>query len=351
MPMTSIIGIEKFMELRKILPVIDVRSPQEFAGGHIPGALNIPLFSDNERSIVGKTYKKSGRDKAIMAGLDIAGAKLSSFVKTALGNAPGKRVLIHCWRGGMRSEAMGWLLSFAGFDVFLLEGGYKEYRRYIRNRWDDPVMLITLSGKTGTGKTEILRQLGGNGQQVIDLEHHARHKGSAFGGIGQPPQPTNEQFENELADSWLALERSEIVWVEDESRSIGSLFLPDALYHKMTGCPAVCLEMPDELRIRRLVSDYASCPENLLLEAINKISRKLGGQNAKAAAEAVESKNFADAARLILRYYDKTYSYDLSKRDPEKVFMLQTTTADPAENARLLTGFCREKGLISTVNQ
>ncbi|TVR73788.1 MAG: tRNA 2-selenouridine(34) synthase MnmH [Marinilabiliales bacterium] len=347
--MTSHIGIEKFMELRKSLPVIDVRSPQEFNQGHIPGAVNIPLFSDNERSIVGKAYKNNGSHEAVMAGLDIAGKKLSSFVRAALRRAPGNKVQIHCWRGGMRSEAMGWLLSFAGFDVFILDGGYKEYRRYIRSRWEDPVMLIALSGKTGTGKTDILDQLRHLGQQVIDLEKLACHKGSAFGSLGQPPQPTNEQFENNLADTWLSLDRSEVAWVEDESRSIGSLFIPDALHRKIAESPAVCLEMPDELRVGRLVRDYSSFPEHLLTASVEKIKKKLGRQHAAAATEAIKNKDFSLAARIILKYYDKAYSYDLSQRDPERVFMLQTGTADPAENARLLTGLCREKGLISTV--
>ncbi len=344
--MTNYIGIDEFLELRRSVSVLDVRSPQEYGQGHVPGAVNLPLFSNAERSLVGKTYKEKGRDKAILYGLDFAGKKLSIYVTNALRTAPQKRVLMHCWRGGMRSEAMGWLLSFSGFDISLLNGGYKAYREFIRNQWDSPANIIALSGKTGAGKTEILEHLRQMGQQVVDLEKLACHKGSAFGSLGQPPQPTNEQFENDLADKWIGLDWSRVTWIEDESRSIGCVSIPGNLKESMQNCTVVCLDMPVELRVGRLVRDYSSFPENLLAASVEKIKKKLGGQHATAAVKAIENKDFSLAARIILKYYDKAYSYDLKKREKQKVLTINTDTADAGTNARRIIEYCGKKGLL-----
>ncbi|MFO7923032.1 MAG: tRNA 2-selenouridine(34) synthase MnmH [Bacteroidales bacterium] len=318
--MTSYIDTGEFMGLRKTLSVLDVRSPLEFEAGHIPGAINLPLFDNQERTMVGTAYKKSGREKAMLVGLEYAGKKLTSYVSGARRAAANRKVLMHCWRGGMRSESMAWLLSLAGFDVFLLKGGYKAYRKYIRKLWETPGPFIVLSGKTGTGKTDILNYLEKTGQQVIDLEGYAHHKGSAFGSLGELPQPTNEQFENDLADKWLKLDHSQITWAEDESRSIGRVSIPEKLNETIHSCTTVCLDMPENLRIDRLVHDYAAFPKPLLKQSVEKIRRKLGGQNANKAIEAIENEDFRLAVSVVLKYYDKTYSYDLAKREPRRVF-------------------------------
>jgi tRNA 2-selenouridine synthase len=340
------VGIVNFMEMAGEFPVLDVRSPAEFEQGHIPGAINMPLFDDDERARVGTAYKKSGREKALLVGLEYAGKKLPSYVTGAKGVSSGKKVLMHCWRGGMRSESMSWLLCLAGFDVYLLEGGYKSYRRYIRQLWEKMNRIIVLSGKTGTGKTEILRQMQQMGQQVLDFEYHARHKGSAFGALGESAQPTSEQFENDLAERWVELDPSLVTWTEDESRNIGCVSIPEKLNETIHSCTVVCLDMPEELRIGRLVVDYASFPESLLLQSIEKIRLKLGGQNAKLASEAVQRGDFGQAAGIILKYYDKAYNFDLAKREPEKVFMLRTDTADARKNAEKILEFCKSKSLV-----
>ncbi len=336
----------EFIELRKTIPVLDVRSPREFKEGHIPGAINLPLFDDRERSIVGTAYKKSGRDKALLVGLDYAGKKLTCYVSGARKAAPAMKVLIHCWRGGMRSESMAWLLSLAGFDTCVLNGGYKAYRRYIRDLWSMPGQVIVLSGKTGTGKTDILKIMEQMGQQVIDLERYARHKGSAFGSLGESPQPTNEQFENDIADRWMELDHSRVIWTEDESRSIGYVSLPLKFNETIHSCRVVCLDMPVKLRIERLVNEYAGYPKPLLKQSVEKISRKLGGQNVKKAIEAINNEDFGLAAGILLKYYDKTYSYDIAKRDPDKVITVPTDIADAKENAVRIISFCKQNSII-----
>src|SRR5579863_3083778 len=192
------IAIESFVQLDNSIPVVDVRTPAEFVQGHIVGAYNIPLFSDDERVQVGTTYKLLGREQAILLGFDLTGAKWSGFIKQALEIAPDKKIALHCWRGGMRSGAMAWALNLYGFDVYLLEGGYKKYRRWVLDQFEQKYNLLILGGMTGSGKTQILHQLRGLGQQVIDLEDLAQHQGSSYGTMNKLVQPSQEQFENDL---------------------------------------------------------------------------------------------------------------------------------------------------------
>lgn len=327
------IEIEEFLSLRQQMPVFDVRSPAEFTDGHIPGAFNLPLFDNDERKIVGTIYKKSGREAAIFEGLGFVGKKMQWYIKEARKHAPGKKLLIHCWRGGMRSESLAWLLQTAGFEVFVLNGGYKSYRQFIRMGWERPAIIHVVSGKTGSGKTEILHHLQSMEQQVLDLEGLAHHKGSAFGAIGELPQPTNEQFENDLADHWLNLDFNLPIWLEDESHYIGGVFIPEPLFVQKQNGKIFCVEIPHDQRIQRLIKDYASFPKDLLVSSIEKISRRLGGQHAKAAVEAIEQDDFATAIDIVLFYYDKTYAHGLSQKIPSRINYVHCPGADALENA------------------
>src|SRR5512145_3233013 len=175
--------IKDFLELAGTIPVVDVRSPSEFKHGHIPGAINIPLFDDKEREIVGTEYSKEGRARAILTGLQLSGPSMHTRLDQALKIAKNRKLLVHCWRGGMRSEAMAWLFSLGNIDTEVLEGGYKAYRRFVLETLSSPRKLIILGGLTGSGKTDILKYLSEAGRQVIDLERLANHKGSAFGSL------------------------------------------------------------------------------------------------------------------------------------------------------------------------
>jgi tRNA 2-selenouridine synthase len=344
--MVETIDAEDFLKCSENSPVIDVRSPAEFAQGHIPGAANLPIFSNEERIIMGTLYKNSGRETSILKGLDIVGPKMSGFVKQAKKIAPKRKLLMHCWRGGMRSDSMAWLLSTAGFQVQLLEGGYKSYRKYIREKLEAASNFIILSGKTGSGKTEVLLQMKSMGMQVIDLEGMANHKGSAFGALGEDPQPTNEQFENDLYKSWAGLDHTQTIFLEDESRSIGKVVLPEGFFQKMRTCPVFRLEMGEELRVKRLVVDYCKYPKEQLIESVRKIERRIGGQNANKIIDAIETENFYTAIALVLGYYDKSYNYGLTKRENPEIHYLETDTLDGEKNAELVIEFYTGLGKI-----
>ncbi len=317
------IGPEQFLEQAKTHAVLDVRSPAEFLQGHIPGSISFPLFTDEERKRVGIVFKNSGKEASVLLGLDFVGPKMSSFVKSAREIAPSREVLVHCWRGGMRSAAMAWLLETAGFNVKILTGGYKAYRRYIRQETGSGYRLIILGGYTGTGKSEILKSLKVSGQQVLDLEQLASHKGSAFGDLAQRPQPTNEQFENTMIHELLKFDTAIPVWVEDESRSIGIVSIPDPFYLKMKESTMIFLDMEKEKRVDNLVREYSDFDPILLENAIIKVSEKLGGLNTTLSIEALHQKEYRKVVTLLLGYYDKAYLAGLEKRNKSTVVYLK----------------------------
>ncbi len=304
--------IAELLEQRGACPLLDVRSPGEYAQGHIPCAVSFPLFSDAERAAVGTLYKQTGKEDAMELGLRYVGPKLESFVKEAKALAPGRKIMVHCWRGGQRSGAMAWLLRQAGFEVETMPGGYKAYRKWVLECFESsPLQLVVLGGQTGSGKTKILHELARLGEQVIDLEGLANHKGSAFGFIGELPQPTVEQFENDLFDRILALDLTKRIWVENESHSIGRVFIPEPFWKKMKIAPLVNIKIPDEARIQNLLEDYVLTDKADLVTAFNKIGKKLGGNNLKTALEALERDDYPSAAKIALWYYDKTYQHGI----------------------------------------
>ncbi len=323
----------EFLNLVRTVPVVDVRSEKEYLQGHIPGALSLPLFNDEERAVVGTLYKNSGREASVLKGLELAGPKLADFVKLLHKMTDLKKILVHCWRGGMRSESMAWLFQVAGYEVFVLEGGYKAYRRFIRERLSQYANIIVLGGLTGSGKTEILHLLGQMGEQVLDLEKLACHKGSVFGGFGQPCQPTNEQFENDIFVAWGNMDPSRRLWIEDESRMIGNVSIPDPLFEQMNCAVLIKIDTGRERRINRLVDEYAKVDKQVLHSAIFKISEKLGGTNTKTALAAIDAGDFKTVAGLALSYYDKTYSHSvLSRKNPE-IHTVSIESNDPEKNA------------------
>lgn len=317
--MAQLLSPESFLQLNHQWPVIDVRSPAEYELGHIPGAISFPLFSNEERAQVGTRYKQSGKEFALELGLDIIGPKMSAFVRQAKKIAPQRKILIHCWRGGMRSASMGWLLETAGFEVGLLQGGYKAYRHYVRESFSKCQNLLVLGGFTGSGKTEVLKALQLQGEQVLDLEGIGNHKGSAFGAIGQEPQPTNEQFENELGKVWQTLNLTKRIWVEDESKALGTVSIPETLFQKLREAKVVRIIIPKPIRELRLVDEYASLDKEQLRSAIERIERRLGGLRTRQAIEYLEQSDFQKVAELTLHYYDKAYLLGIGSRKPETI--------------------------------
>lgn len=358
------INIEEFLALAKHHPVFDVRSPGEYNHAHIPGAYSLPLFSDEERKVVGTTYKQKSREAAIKIGLDYFGPKMRPLVENVesivtahnyrLPASDSRLILVHCWRGGMRSGAVSWLLDMYGFRVYTLVGGYKKFRNYVLDTFKLPFQLNILGGYTGSGKTELLKALSNNAEAIIDLEGLAHHKGSAFGSIGMPKQPTQEMFENILSCELQAINNKQTqpspatthspltthyspIWLEDESQRIGLVNIPGDLWKNMRQSPVYFLDIPFEERLKHITEEYGKLDKQPLLDAIGRIKEKLGGQNAKAAAQLLEEGNTLESFRILLKYYDKFYFKGLHNREGlnSLLHIVPCESVNP-ENAKLL---------------
>lgn len=328
---------QHFLRLKDEVPVLDVRSPGEYAHGHIPGAISFPLFSDEERAVVGTAYKQQGRDIAFELGLRFVGPKMEDFVKSARKIARDGRLGVHCWRGGQRSGAMAWLLRQAGLEVQTLDGGYKAYRQYVLDGFGEADLhIVIVGGSTGSGKTKILHALKNAGEQIIDLEGIAHHKGSAFGFIGELPQPTVEQFENNLYEAIRNTSPARKVWLENESRSIGRVYIPDAFWAKMKKAPLMNVRIPLEARVNNLLEDYVLTDRADLEIAFRRIEKKLGGLKLKQAIEFLEQGEYEPAARIALEYYDKTYQYGLETNPSPDIRMLEFDHGNPLKIAETL---------------
>lgn len=373
------IQIEQFLELAKQHPVIDVRSPGEYNHAHIPGALSMPLFTDEERAVVGTAYKQESREKAIKLGLDFFGPKMRGMVEevesvigrqSAINSQQNSQlqtancVLVYCWRGGMRSGAVSWLLDLYGFKVYTLVGGYKKFRNHVLDRFKKEYLFKILGGYTGSGKTETLKQLKRNGETVIDLEELAIHKGSAFGNIGLPKQPTQEMFENllalELIQSAISNQQSanvglesenssptadyrlrtaNSVWLEDESQRIGLVNIPNELWKKMRSSPVYFLDIPFEERLKHINEEYGELDKQKMIDAIIRIKERLGGLEAKNSINHLESNNTIESFRILLKYYDKWYLKGLHNREKiNSLLHLIKCDSVTTENANRLTG-------------
>ena len=340
--MIRYLSIHDLLNLPEKVQVLDVRTPAEFEHGHIPGAFNLPLFSNEERVQVGTTYKQVGREQAILLGFDLTGAKWSGFIKQALAIAPGKKIAVHCWRGGMRSGAMAWALDLYGFEVYLLKGGYKHYRRWVRQQFENAYHLIVLGGMTGSGKTKILHQLRSAGEQIIDLEALAQHQGSSFGTMNKMVQPSQEQFENNLASDLMGLDDTRIIWVEDESITIGKRIIPNAIWYQMRAAKMIDLQVNREQRVTWLVQDYGCLNKDFLIECTERIGKRLGPEQTKQAVLAIAENRMEDFIRLVLVYYDKTYRTSLAKRPAANIHPFTTASRDIKIIAEELFMFVKE---------
>jgi len=320
--MPAELAIDDFLARPPGVPLIDVRSPAEFALGHIRGAVNVPLFSNEERAEIGTAYTRQGRRPAVSIGLRCAGPRLEVLARTLLDltDPAAPRLYIHCWRGGLRSASVAWLMETAfGCHVATLRGGYKVFRRWVLDSFAIPRELRFISGLTGSGKTEILHQLTALGECAVDLEGLARHKGSAFGQLGEDAQPSQAQFENNLAQAWRATDPDRPVWLEDESRMIGKRVLPEALWERKNHARFHVVEIPADERINHLCRGYARFAPAQLEACIEAIRPRLGGERAKAAIEALRGGDFAAACRLVLTYYDRTYQTCLTLYPQENI--------------------------------
>jgi tRNA 2-selenouridine synthase len=348
----SKITIEEFLTLAKTNLVLDVRSPSEYAHAHIPSAKSLPLFNDEERKIVGTAYKQQSKQVAIKLGLDFFGSKMNHLLEQAEEQLAASKeqftksslqtkvdcplpiancILLHCWRGGMRSAGVAWLLDLYGFKVYTLVGGYKAYRNWVLQQFEKEYHFKIIGGYTGSGKTLLLDALAKENNATIDLEGLANHKGSALGALGQLPQPTQEMFENLLAKELLeknkeTLNNNELIancspptanclWLEDESQRIGNLQIPMPLWRTMRSSKVYFFDIPFEERLNYLTEEYGVQKKDGLVTAIMRIQKRLGGLETKTAINFLLENNFKESFRILLTYYDKYYLKGLYNRE------------------------------------
>ncbi len=337
--MVQPILIQDFLQSSDTIALIDVRTPAEFEHGHIPGAVNLPLFSNEERVQVGTSYKQAGREEAILLGFDLVGAKWSGFIKEALQIAPGKKIAVHCWRGGMRSGAMAWALDLYGFEVYVIQGGYKKYRNWVHRQFEKLYLLRILGGMTGSGKTRILSELNKMGEQMIDLEGLAQHQGSSYGSMNKMVQPSQEQFENNLAGQLKGMDALREIWVEDESLTIGKLSIPKPFWNQMREAVMINIQTDLQTRVAFLTAEYGGLDKDFLAACTERIGKRLGPEQTKNAVTAVRENRMEDFIRTVLVYYDKTYRTGLSKRCAGRVFSVDAAGGDFARNANQILLF------------
>jgi tRNA 2-selenouridine synthase len=336
--MIKSIPIDQFLALKKVVPIIDVRSQGEFAQGHISGAINIPILDDDARKIVGTMYKQHGRQTAVLKGLELTGPEMSSTLRKGIKVTPDGRALVHCWRGGMRSEFFAFLMHYYGFESIVLEGGYKAYRGAVHESFNKKYDIKVLTGKTGSGKTEILHALKQNGAQIIDLEGLSHHRGSSFGALGMEPQPSQEQFENRLFEELNALDASKTIWIEDESRTIGSKVIPEGLWTQMKNAPMVEVHRTDDERMAQIILDYGHFDMEVLKVAMARIGKRLGPQHVKQALIHLDQHEISEAFAIALKYYDRAYAHLLSKREKAEIQSVDGSQKEYTEIAVELNG-------------
>ena len=311
--------LEKFISFKG--PLIDVRSPSEYYKGHLPNSINIPLFDNDERSIIGTIYKKEGRKKAVIEGLKFFEKKMEllldnlfmsidSYKDISENNNEELFIRIYCSRGGMRSQSIAWLLEKFKFNLITLKGGYKIYRRWVLDSFAKKLNIIVIGGKTGTGKTRLLSLLEKYKYQTIDLEGFACHRGSSFGGLGMKEQPSNEQFENIIAEKLNSFKCSNNIFVEAESANIGKCKIPHEFFNQMKNSRRIEILRSESNRLEELIDTYSVFKKEDLQESVLRIKKRLGPQRTKTALESINNEKWDLVCKSVLDYYDKCYEFE-----------------------------------------
>jgi tRNA 2-selenouridine synthase len=320
--------------------IIDVRSPAEFADDHLPGAISLPVLSNTERAEVGTIYKQESPFRANRVGGAIVARNIAGHLETALADMPrGWRPLIYCWRGGMRSNAMATILSSVGWPVGIVQGGYKTWRREVVAGLDldtSPLPIVLIDGPTGSGKTAILQALAEQGAQVIDLEGIANHRGSAFGGFDDQPQPAQRMFETQIWDQLRRLDLSRPIYVEAESARVGVRRVPRRMWHGMLAAPRIEIHASASVRSAFLVSAYGdavSDRESVVraLELLKPFHAKETIAEWQALADAGNHREFADV--LMREHYDPLYARSRKRREDKPVQVVELTGLEPGDIA------------------
>ncbi len=324
--------LEKFRSIKG--PLIDVRSPSEYYKGHMSNSINIPLFDNEERSIIGSIYKKEGREKAVIEGLKFFEKKMVLILDNLFMNIDSYKniseknnkefyVKIYCSRGGMRSQSIAWLLEKFNVKPVTLNGGYKIYRRWVLDSFSKKLNIVVIGGKTGTGKTKLLSLLENNKFQTIDLEGFACHRGSTFGGLGMKEQPSNEQFENKIAEKINSFKSSNNIFVEAESANIGKCKIPHEFFNQMKTSRRIEILRSESNRLDELIETYSVFKKEELQESVLRIKKRLGPQRTKIALESINNEKWDLVCKSVLDYYDRCYEYE--KVGKENISLLDLT--------------------------
>lgn len=326
------VNIHEFLQLSARCPVFDVRSPAEFNHAHIPNAFSLPLFTDEERKVVGTAYKKESREKAIKLGLDFFGSKSVKLIEQvekiiAEKKNASKEIGVHCWRGGMRSAAVAWLLDLYGFNVYLLTGGYKAYRHWAIQQFEKQYPLIIIGGYTGSDKTGVLQELKNRGEKIIDLEALAAHKGSAFGNLELNLQPSQEMFENLLANdlSKNEAQNTSVIWIEDEGQCLGNVNIPLPFFKTMRQQQVIFLNIPLKERLEHVLIEYGKHSKEKIINGIVRIKKKLGGLETKNAINFLVEDDLKNCFIILLNYYDRLYLKGAYKRENADAIITELT--------------------------
>jgi tRNA 2-selenouridine synthase len=304
--------------------VIDVRSPAEFAEDHVPGAISLPVLSNEERAEVGTLYVQVSRFTARKIGAALIARNVARHLESALKDRDGAfRPLIYCWRGGQRSGAMATIFSQIGWRTAVLQGGYKTYRRWVKERLYDEspdLKLVLLEGRTGSGKTELLGRLAARGVQTLDLEALAEHRGSVFGALVGRPQPSQKLFESRLVAALDALDLTRPVVVEAEASKVGDRMTPPALWSAMTAAPRIAVNVPTEARAGYLARHYADIVADraVFAASLERLPIFPGRKTvARWLALADEGDLTTLAGELIETHYDASYDR-AARKDPRR---------------------------------
>ncbi|MHB1125530.1 MAG: tRNA 2-selenouridine(34) synthase MnmH [Bacillota bacterium] len=335
------VSMEEAMDLGNPL-FVDVRSLGEYLEDTIPGAINVPLLDDEERALIGSIYHQKGPEAARRTGLEVVSPKLPQLVEQIAEAGGDRQVVVFCWRGGLRSQAVARVLELVGLPIYWLTGGYKSFRRYINSFFEIGLRqtVVVIYGLTGVGKTEIIYELQRMEQPVLDLEGLANHRGSVFGAVGLGEQPSQKRFESLL---WWEIRRwheSSVLIVEGESRKIGRLFLPVSLYSAMLGGRHVLVFDSMENRVRRIVDEYAAGPgdnRHALEQSIGALTIRIGKQKAVLLQSLTGEGKYDEVVPVLLReYYDPLYRHpDI----PSPAYDLCVNNSNPAEAAKEIAGY------------
>lgn len=342
--MHSVINVDEALRMADAC-FVDMRSPLEYAEGSIPGAVNVPIFDNAERAEIGTIYRQQDVETAKTRGLEIASAKLPNMIQRIKSIAGRQKVIVYCWRGGMRSRSIATILHLMGIRVYQLSGGYKAYRQYVLRRLQEYKIapcFVVFHGLTGVGKTDLLEELSKAGWPVLDLEGLANHRGSAFGHIGKGKMVTAKSFDALLLSALDKLQQERFVLVEAESKRIGNVYVPDCVMDAMRQGRHVLLSASLQMRIQRLLDEYMNkqlehCNDNELSRCLDMLQNRLGKKKSAKLRELLQERNYhAFVEMLLTDYYDPHYDY--SEKDANK-FDLHVSTENIREAANCIMKF------------